>query len=116
MSSNTQKYLIKAAKNTAEIVQSANALDVITDFAEYLKVHQEEQSKREAIAAKRDVLIKAIESERQLIEMYFDKRFAERKSALKSLFDLLKSAIENKDTKTVDSALAGILVHRGVSN
>lgn len=109
MNSNTQKNLIKVAQNANEITQSLNALGVITDFVEYLKVQQVEQTKRDAIAAKRDTLVKAIESERELIEEFFDKRFAERKYTLKNLFDLLKSALESKDTKTVDLALAGIL-------
>jgi hypothetical protein len=109
MNSNTQKNLIKVAQNANELTQSLNALGVIADFVEYLKVQQAEQTKRDAIAAKRDTLVKAIESERELIEEYFDKRFAERKYTLKNLFDLLKSALESKDTKTVDLALTGIL-------
>jgi len=109
MNSNTQQNLIKVAQNANEIAQSLNALSVIVDFVEYLKVQQVEQTRRDAIAAKRDTLVKAIESERELIENYFDKRFAERKSGLENLFDLLKSALESKDTKTIDLALAGIL-------
>jgi hypothetical protein len=109
MNSNTQHNLIKVAQNANEIAQSLNALGVIVDFIEYLKVQQVEQTRRDAIAAKRDTLVKAIESERELIENYFDKRFAERKYSLENLFDLLKSALESKDTKTVDLALAGIL-------
>lgn len=109
MSSKSQKDIITVVKNTAEVAQSFNALSVITEFVAYLKVQQEETTKREAIAAKRDSLIKAIQSEKELIENYFDLRFAERKDALHSFFEVLRNGTANNDSKIIDSALTGIL-------
>ncbi len=109
MSSKTQKDIITVAKNTTEVVQSFNAISVITEFIAYLKVQQEETTKREAIAVRRDSLIKAIQSEKELIETYFNLRFAERKEALHSFFEVLRNGVANNDSKIIDSALTGIL-------
>ncbi len=109
MSSKKQAAIINSIANGIDILQGVDAFSVIKDFLELLRVQQEEQTKRETIAAKRDALVAAIENQRLIIESYFEKRFAERKSALQNLFDLLRSGIQNKDTQTIDAALAGIL-------
>lgn len=109
MPSKKQNNILTVAKSTAEVAQSFNALSVITDFVAYLKVQQEEETKRDAIAAKRDSLIEAIQSEKELIENYFNLRFEERKDALHSFFEVLRNGVVNNDSEIIDSALSGIL-------
>lgn len=109
MSSKEQKSIITVAKNTAEVAQSFNAFSVITEVVAFIKVQQEEATKREAIAVKRDSLIKAIQSEKELIENYFNLRFAERREALHSFFEVLRNGVANNDSKMIDSALTGIM-------
>ena len=54
---------------------------------------QEEETKRRAIAANRDVLIARITAEKEAILAYFSQRFAERRAALDEFFELLRHAV-----------------------
>ena len=79
------------------------------DMSSFLKTASEQKTERERIAAKRDVAVKLIESEREVILEYFKARFAERKEALQGLFEILHQAVEAKNEHAMDTALGGIL-------
>ena len=81
----------------------------IAEIVDYFKAIAEEETKRQEIAANRDVLIERITAEKEAILAYFDKRFAERRAALDEFFELLHHAISNGNNQQVVSALAGIL-------
>jgi hypothetical protein len=100
------KIISKAATSLAPAVDS---FTVITAFLEYLRVYQEESTKRAEIAARRDVLVTAITVERDFITMYFERRFAERRDALERFFAILDQGVEAGDTIVIDRSLAGIL-------
>ena len=70
---------------------------------------EEQQKERERTAAKRDVAVRLIESEREISLEYFAQRFAERKVALNGFFDILHTAVQEKDEHAMDTALSGIL-------
>lgn len=91
------------------VVQDLNPLEVVTEYVSFLKTASEQKTERDRIAAKRAVALKAIESEKKIILSYFKQRFAERRRALDGLFDLLQSAVKNKDEQAMDTALSGIV-------
>ncbi|MGQ9483290.1 hypothetical protein [Chloroflexus sp.] len=104
--SNPAQHIIRYA---ARQVPALDAMSVITLFIETIQIIQAEETKRAQIAKQRDVLIKALESERQVILAYFEQRFAERRQALDRFFHLLDYGITHHDTKSIDAALTGIL-------
>ena len=81
----------------------------ISGIADYFRTLTEEETKRQAIAANRDVLIARITAEKATILAYFSERFAERRAALDEFFELLHHAVESKDNHQLNVALAGIL-------
>lgn len=90
-------------------VASAVIPDTISGIADYLRTMQEEKTKRQAIAANRDVLIARITAEKETILAYFDHRFAERRAALDEFFELLRHAAADGDHHQRNAALSGIL-------
>lgn len=91
------------------IIQNLNPLDVLREYVSYRKTVEEQKTEREKILAQRDIAIKSIESEKEVILKYFELRFSERKEALSQLFEVLHQAVESKNTAVVDSVLDGIL-------
>ena len=85
--------------------------ETISGIADYFRAMQEqkEETKRQAIAANRDVLIARITANKETILAYFDHRFAERRAALDEFFELLRHATANGDHHQRNAALAGIL-------
>ena len=81
----------------------------ISGIRDYLCAMQEENTKRQAIAANRDVLIVRITAEKETILAYFSQRFAERRAALDEFFELLRHAVDSRDNHQLNVALAGIL-------
>jgi hypothetical protein len=91
------------------ITMAMEPLAIISAVVEYLRVREVEATRRAEIAAKRDVLLHAITSERDLILQYFERHFAERKDALQQLYGLLHSGVAEHNPANVDAALTGIL-------
>lgn len=91
------------------VVQNLNPLEVVREYVSFLKTASEQKTERDRIASKREVAVKIIESEKEIILEYFKARFAERKEALQGLFDILHQAVETKNEHAMDTALGGIL-------
>lgn len=104
--SNPAQHIIRYAARQVPVL---DAISVIATFIETTRIIQAEETKRAQIAKQRDVLIKALESERQFMLAYFEQRFAERRQALDRFFHLLDYGVTHHDTKSVDTALTGIL-------
>ena len=83
------------------------AIEIIKLAAEYVKEHEE--TRREYIRANRDVLVTALNNERDCILAYFEHRFAERRSALEEFYALLRSSVESGDINQMQTSLTGIL-------
>ena len=81
----------------------------IDGIADCFRTLQEEETKRQVIAANREVLITRITAEKDAILAYFDLRFAERRAALDEFFELLNHAMKSGDNQQLNTALAGIL-------
>lgn len=114
MSSHIGKVAGKTLANVAGkggkiIAQNINPLDALREYCEYMKAAQAERTRREEIRARRDVAVAAIQSQRELIEKYFELRFAERKTVLSGFLDLLTHAVDARNETELNVALDGIL-------
>ena len=81
----------------------------LAGIADYFRTMQDEETKRQAIIAKRDALIERITAEKETILAYFDHRFAERRATLDEFFELLRHAAADGDHHQRNAALASIL-------
>jgi hypothetical protein len=97
------------SRSAARVISNADPLAVIIEALDYLKVREQEKTKRIHIRAKRDVLVHAINAEREAILQYFEQRFAERRAALEQFYQLLHAGVAAADTSSIDTALTGIL-------
>lgn len=88
---------------------AVNFLPLITEAIDYYKIRAEERTKREEIWSKRDVLVTALNSEKEVILTYFEHRFAERKMALEQFYLLLHRAVDSGNENELKVALDGIL-------
>ncbi len=90
---------------------AANLLagQLVDSAVDYLKHHDSEHTRREYVKAHRDALITALNNQRDCLLAYFEQRFAERREALQHFYDILHTAVDNKDTTELQVALLGIL-------
>lgn len=93
----------------ANPLSSADALTILKEAIAYYKTREVEQTKREEIWAKRDVLIVALDNEKDVILTYFEHRFAERKSSLEQFYSLLNKSVGSDNEIELQTALTGIL-------
>ena len=93
----------------ALVAASAAILDTLSGISDCFRAMQEEETKRQAIIANRDVLIARITAEKEAILAYFGHRFAERRAALDEFFELLHHAVAGGDNHQLTVALTGIL-------
>lgn len=106
----TEKAITKnIGKLSKSVLRNLNPLEVLHEYFEYQKTLDEQRTTRENINAKRDIAIKSIEAQKEILLDYFNKRFSERKDSLNKFFTVLDNAIKEKDDKQLDVALAGIL-------
>ncbi len=88
---------------------AARTLEVIEAAIDFMKSHDHEISKREYIRSNQEVLITALNHERDCLLDYFDRRVSERREALEEFYGLLHSAVESGDVTHLNASLAGIL-------
>jgi len=106
----TEKTITKnLGKLSKSVLRNLNPLEVLHEYFEYKKTLDEQKTTRKNIKAKRDIAIKSIEAQKEILLDYFNKRFSERKDSLDKFFSLLDSAVKEKNEKQLDVALAGIL-------
>ena len=101
--------MIGVGRAAASAVAEKLAPDVIYAAVDFMKSHDAELTQREYIRAHRDVLVTALNHQRDCLLAYFEQRFAERREALEQLYTLLRSAVEDDDTAQLQASLTGIL-------
>ena len=94
---------------SARFIATRAVPPTIEGISAYFRTLQGEETKRQAIAANRDVLVSRINAERDVILAYFGERFAERRTALDELFVALRHATANGDNEQLVAVLGGIL-------
>lgn len=82
---------------------------LIQGVADYLNTLEREETKRQEIWAHHDIIIHALNQERDVILAYFNHTFAERRLVLEQCFDLMDKSIETNDHASLNLALSSIL-------
>jgi hypothetical protein len=91
-------------------VQLVNGVStVLTSITDYLKIAEQEKTKRTEIVAKRDVAIAAIQAQREMISELMQYTFQERAMVLQKQFDVLDHAIANGNVDMVNSSLSAMV-------
>lgn len=75
----------------------------------YKETTQVETTKREAIAAWRDVKINEISSQRELLEQFMKETFKERALIIDGFFEKLDEAIESGNESLLEKSILGII-------
>lgn len=103
-------------KKTAEVRQvvlGADALDAVSAVlgacSEYLKVSQEEQTKRVEIQAQKEVVLENLRSQKEVILHYLDRSFDERRQNFESFFETLDRTIESGNAAQTSAVLDSIV-------
>jgi hypothetical protein len=91
------------------VVQNINPLELVREYFTYRRIADEQKTERNKIQARREAVITAIETEKDIILKYFEYRFSERADALNSFFKVLHKSFEEKNDIAMDKALEGIL-------
>lgn len=99
----------RLARGGAKVLSSIDPLAVIREVVELVKTISDADREREAIWARREVLVTALNNEKELLLSYFDRRFSERENALSAFYDLLHKAVDSGNSEVLQAALAGIL-------
>ena len=100
---------IRKTLKLANTISSADALTILKEAIEYYKICQVEKTKREEIWSKRDVLILALNNEKDVLLTYFEYRFAERRDSLAQFYNLLNKSVDSGNDVQLQTALTGIL-------
>ena len=82
---------------------------IATEVVSYLKIRDQERSRREEIATYRDLEIQKIQVAERILTEYFNDAFAERAKTLDDMFTRLDEAIGRGDDSTVRATLGGIV-------
>src|SRR3954467_496783 len=88
--------------STATSSQAFAALgSIATEVVGYLKVRDQERTRREEIATYRELEIQKIRAAERVLTDYFESAFAERAKTLEDMFSRLDEAIGRGDDTTV---------------
>jgi hypothetical protein len=68
--------------------------EVVTAYTDYLKIAEEEKTKRRQIEADEKVMLAAIKAKRDFLITYLEKSFDERAKNFQALFDVVDHAID----------------------
>lgn len=79
--------------------------EVMKDVFDYLKVAEQESTKRTEIVARKEVALEAIRSRRDIIMKAMEKTFDERALFIGKQFDLLDRAIASGDTQLASQCM-----------
>ena len=109
------KMTSKAPINIPVAYPVTLALDLVSAWKEYQNTAEQEQTARAAIAAERDVRIKAIKEQAKLLRDVIGKTCDERARNFDEYFHILNKSLEEKNDKGIDAALTLILAQTKIS-
>ena len=92
---------LNAAQQSMETLYSA--------YFNYNWAAQVEGTKREAIAAWRDVKLGELTNQRELLEQFMKETFRERATVIEGFFEKLDQAIESGNDNLLEKSIMGIL-------
>lgn len=76
---------------------------------EYQKVAAQEETKRQAIEAWKEVRLTELHNQKELLRIYLEETFQERRYMIDGLFKILDKGIETGNMDTVNMAISGII-------
>ena len=89
------------------------ALEGLKTFAEVVKenykVTEEETTKRHNISVMKDIEIEKIQAQKEILKIYFDGIFSERKYMIEQMFDKLDKGIENNNLELIQMSMSSIV-------
>jgi hypothetical protein len=89
---------------------AANAVEsTVQTIADYMATIQCQETRRLEIAAHHDIVIHALNQERDIILAYFNHTFTERRLVLEQCLDLMDKAIDASDHESLNLSLSTIL-------
>ena len=105
-----QGVVVAPAKSALSAVDALGALNNVIDGArDYLRLREEEQTKRAKIDTYATVEVARIHEASSLLKHYFEQVFAERSTTIDGLFRHLDVAMTSGDGKATEAALQGIV-------
>ncbi|MGY1722745.1 hypothetical protein [Blastococcus sp. SYSU DS0533] len=105
-----QGVVVAPAKSALSAVDALGALNNVVDGArDYLRLREEEQTKRAKIDAYATVEVARIQEASSFLKQYFEQVFAERSTTIDGLFRHLDIAMTNGDGRATEAALQGIV-------
>ncbi len=85
------------------------AENAFSDVISYLKIRQEEMTKREEIRADRDVALREIKARERVILKYLDNSHKERKQTFKDFFERIDTALEQNNVEALTHLVSGLV-------
>ncbi len=82
---------------------------VVEAFKENHRVTQEERTKRKNIEVQREIAIKTIKAQRDILKEFIENSFKERKENFDELFKALDKSLEVNDHESLSIILGGIV-------
>lgn len=102
-----------AVKGTKQILNTVNPIEALNNIAghvaDWKKVKEQEETKRHAISAQRDVMIENIRAERDVFLEALKANYKERAEVYNRSFNALDRAIELGNVEAAQLAMTGIL-------
>lgn len=92
---------LNAAQQSMETLYNA--------YFNYKSVAQVEGTKREAIAAWRDVKLSELSNQREILEHFMKETFKERATVIEGFFEKMDQAIESGNDNLLEKSIMGIL-------
>jgi hypothetical protein len=111
----TKKAPAKASKVVGALQQIPNAdalaalQEIVTAGREYVKIREEEQTKRADIAAEEHKQVARIQAAERILRLYFEGTFAERAKTSQEMFTRLDQAMDTGDPQMVHAVVRGIV-------
>ena len=110
MSNVIDKVLNTLGKSKPTPAQALEGLTLLVKAkSENHKVSQEEKTKRENIKANSDIEIEKIQSQKEVLKIYFEGVFSERRYMIEKMFDNLDKGIENDNLELIQMSMSSIV-------
>lgn len=111
----TGKLATKAPIKIPAAYPATLAIDLISAWKEYQNTAEREKTARHAIAANRDVRIKAIEEQARLFHVVIRETFGERAKNFDHYFSMLDKGMAEKNDTIINAALTMIFEQTRIS-
>lgn len=103
------KKAIKTVSSKNPVSSAAQGFEMLVNaYADYKTICQTEHTKREAIAAWKEVQLTKTNNQRDFLESYLKERFAERRHVIDEMFKRLDQGIEDNNPDVITMAMSAI--------